>query len=334
MKLRTFVILASLVSVNAFAEGNIKIYDASKMFGFGAITKKGKLVIDNGEPIMKKTPREAVLLAENFKKIQKYFFEYHNRNSWDDKGSDIEATINIRGILSLLGFNENASWFSAANEDMSNIDPVMAERMKLIDKRFLFGKGSRNGLDGFEEALDVVAHEYTHAVIESTSNLKYEGQSGALNEHLADVFAVIINNKYNKLENPYLIGATIIRGSNRGKSLRDMEFPEKGLSKQPGHMLDLNTDKYKIYVNDCKPSPRNDFCGVHVLSGIPNKMAVHVLKNLTNEEATELFYKVMTERLTRNSQFGDYKNALLEECKSISAKTCEVVNEGLAKVGL
>jgi thermolysin len=41
--------------------------------------------------------------------------------------------------------------------------------------------------------LDIVAHEWTHAVTDYTANLIYNGESGALNESMSDVFAALID---------------------------------------------------------------------------------------------------------------------------------------------
>ena len=48
---------------------------------------------------------------------------------------------------------------------------------------------------GFASADDVVGHEMTHGVIERNSDLFYWGQSGAINESLADVMGEIIDHR-------------------------------------------------------------------------------------------------------------------------------------------
>jgi Zn-dependent metalloprotease len=146
---------------------------------------------------------------------------------------------------------------------------------------------------------------------------------------------VLINKQYNNPAKPYLIGESVLRGTDSmAIAIRDMENPEKGLSAQPGHVNDLKSDKYKKFAFDCKPSKSNDNCGVHVLSGIPNRMSVFVMKALSPAESTQLFYNVMTKRLQANSQFVDYKAALLEECKALPGNACQVVSNALEQVGL
>lgn len=50
--------------------------------------------------------------------------------------------------------------------------------------------------DGFASADDVVGHEMTHGVIQHNANLLYWGQSGAINESIADVMGEIIDHRH------------------------------------------------------------------------------------------------------------------------------------------
>jgi Zn-dependent metalloprotease len=320
MKLHGIILGLACLSTSAFAHenGSIKIYDAKFLPQIVSMFKPGYLVLEDGQKKTLILPKTARILNDNLEKVRDFFAEEFSRKSWDDKGTDILASININRytLLDILGSRQNAAWAKT---------------------RFMFGAGSKSGLDNFEKALDVVGHEYTHAVIQSTSNLKYEGQSGALNEHLADVFGVLINYKNNpKLKNPYLIGATVLYGdyAEKAEALRDMMDPSKGLSKQPGHMKDLKLEKFSKYGSECKPTGENDRCGVHILSGIPNKMSALVISAIGIEASAKLFYNVMTKRLTENSQFADYRAALMEECKAQSSDTCSIVDDGLKSVGL
>lgn len=319
MKLRGMVLGLACLSSTAFAHenGTIKVYDAKFLPQIVSLLRPGNLVLEDGQKKTLILPKTAKILNENLEKTRDYFAEEFSRKSWDNKGADIMASLNVNRftLVDLLGQKQNAAWMKT---------------------RFIFGAGSDKGLDNFEKALDVVGHEFTHAVIQESSNLKYEGQSGALNEHLADVFGSIINQKHNKLSNPYLIGATVLFGeyAQKAHALRDMMDPSKGLSPQPAHMKDLKTARFSKYAEGCKPSSDNDNCGVHVLSGIPNKMSALVMSAIGIEEAGKLFYNVMTKRLKENSNFADYRTALMEECKSMSSDTCGIVDDALKSVGI
>lgn len=319
MKLRAMVLALACLSSTAFAHenGTIKVYDAKFLPQIISMLKPGNLVLEDGQKKTLFLPKTAKVLNQNLERIRDYFAEEFSRKSWDNKGADIQASLNVNRytVVDLLGSKQNAAWMKT---------------------RFIFGAGSDKGLDAFEEALDVVGHEFTHAVIQESSNLKYEGQSGALNEHLADVFGSIINQKHNNLKNPYLIGGTVLRGEYAAKAhaLRDMMDPAKGLSSQPAHMKDLKLAKFAKFAQGCVPSGENDNCGVHVLSGIPNKMSALVMSAIGIEESGKLFYNVMTKRLKENSNFADYRVALMEECKSLSSDTCDIVDDALKSVGL
>jgi Zn-dependent metalloprotease len=63
-------------------------------------------------------------------------------------------------------------------------------------------------------------------------------------------------------------------------------------------------------------------------------MSALVMSAIGIQESAELFYNVMTKRLTENSQFADYRSALMEECKTQSSDTCTIVDEALKAVGI
>lgn len=322
MKISAVIIALACLSTSAFSHenGTIKIYDAKFLPQIVSLLTPGNLVMVDGKKKDWFIPKTAMALNSNLEKIRDYFASEHGRKSWDDKGSDINAALNVNRytVIDILGSRQNAAWMKLSN-------------------RFIFGAGSKKGMDNFETALDVVGHEYTHAVIQTTSALEYVGQSGALNEHFADVFGSIINQHYNPQTTvPYIIGATVISklDAQRVQGLRDMMDPLKGLDPQPSHMKHLKLESMKPLVENCVPASNNDNCGVHVLSGIPNKMAALVMTKIGIEASGKLFYNVMTKRLTSKAQFSDYRNALMIECKSMSSDTCQIVDESLKAVGL
>ena len=97
---------------------------------------------------------------------------------------------------------------------------------------------------------DVVAHEYTHAIIRETSDLIYANQSGALNESFADIFAAQVD------ASDWLIGEDLT-----GPTLRDMS----NLMVFPGNAP---------FSNNPQGGPGgNDNGGVHTNSGVQNHAA-------------------------------------------------------------
>jgi bacillolysin len=86
-----------------------------------------------------------------------YFFQEHDRDSYDDEGST---------IISYVHYNDG--WFNASWNGMFS----------------RFGDGNGNPLT----SIDVVSHELTHGVTGNSAGLIYRNESGALNESFSDVF--------------------------------------------------------------------------------------------------------------------------------------------------
>lgn len=300
----------------AHENGTIRIYDAQDV---GMVSKYnfGKLIMKDGEKLTLFTKENAVVLNRNLERTRDYFADEFSMKSWNNRRAPILASINFgkNTIFDLSGKKTTAAWNGTS---------------------FIFGSGYKNGIGNFESALDVVAHEYTHAIIQETSKLVYRGQSGALNEHLADVFGSILNQVYYPKSNPYLIGTKAITGSlgKNVRALRDMMEPSKSYYPQPAHMKELGKEPYSQYGAKCVPAAVNDHCGVHVLSGIPNKMAALVMSAIGTRESAKLFFNVMTKRLKANSNFVDYRKALMTECRSMSSDTCDIVDDALKSVGM
>ncbi|MCC4634426.1 M4 family metallopeptidase [Xanthomonas dyei] len=134
-------------------------------------------------------------------------------------------------------------------------------------EQMVFGDGDGEVFNRFTIAIDVVGHELAHGVTERTANLIYQGQSGALNESVSDVFGVLIKQytlHQTASEADWIIGAGLLMPGINGVGLRSMRAPGSayddpalGKDPQPATMAD--------YVNT-----QEDDGGVHYNSGIPN----------------------------------------------------------------
>jgi len=113
----------------------------------------------------------------------------------------------------------------------------------------------------YAAALDVTAHEWAHAISDRAVNLRYERESGALNEAFSDWVGVAV--EWYAGETNWTLGEGV-------KLIRDMKHPRN--HRQP--------DTYEG--EDWQPTSRqecatpdvceNDYCGVHINSGVANKM--------------------------------------------------------------
>ena len=135
-------------------------------------------------------------------------------------------------------------------------------------RRMCFGDGDGELFLRFTKALDVIGHELGHGLIEDEAGLEYWGQSGALNEHFADVAGIMVRQHalgQTAAEADWLIGADLRGEEFSGEALRSMKAPGTafddeilGKDPQPAHWRD--------YVRTV-----DDNGGVHINSGIPNR---------------------------------------------------------------
>jgi Zn-dependent metalloprotease len=247
---------------------------------------------------------------KNVQEIVRFYREQFGRNSHDDNGTEINVSVDVaRNVEVQPGIADNAAWIPEKN-------------------LFYFGAG-QTYFKPFAQGTDVVGHEFTHAVVTATTNLEYAGQSGALNEHFADVFGEMFQ-AYTEGQDPnFKIGESVMK--NTDLPLRDMLEPAKGLSAQPGSMSEIPSD----LADGCVPDESNDQCGVHSLSGIPNRFAAMTIRDLGWLKVRDIFYNAMTTDLSSTASFADYAAAILAECHgALSDSDCAVVKGNLNTVGL
>jgi bacillolysin len=233
-----------------------------------------------------------------------YFYKTHGRRSLNGKSGSIISIINI---------TEEDTRTGAALQ---------------MDNAFWNGEfiGYGNGKDVFRPlaaGLDVAGHEMTHGVIENTANLVYQGQSGALNESMADVFAVLIDRQ----DGDFVLGEDIMK--NGKPFLRSLSDPNKG--DQPAHMNERYTGT-------------EDNGGVHINSGIPNKAFYLFVSALSGSEETKkqkaekIYYRALTKYLTRSSKFTDLRSAIVQSAidlqAEVGAEAVTAANNAFNAVGI
>jgi Zn-dependent metalloprotease len=135
----------------------------------------------------------------------------------------------------------------------------------------VFGEGDGEVFGDFTRALDIMTHEFGHALVSLGPRLLYQGESGALNEHLADVFGVTVQQWVKQDQHDWRIGEEILVDG--ASAVRHMLHPGTaydnavlGKDPQPDHM-----DRYR------KISADNG--GVHLNSGIPNRAFALLCEN-------------------------------------------------------
>lgn len=161
-------------------------------------------------------------------------------------------------------------------------------------REMVYGTGG-DGYRPFAASLDVVGHEMTHAVVQHTSGLLSFGQSGALNEAVADYFGNAIENQ--------------TEGIGPDSPLDGLMGQDLCLHRAPAQCADRNLDKVRTTTQVVGNG--NDLGGVHANSQIVSGAFWAVRGILGNERADRVMYAVMTHYLTPLADFLDARGAVL-----------------------
>ena len=249
---------------------NRLVYD---MKGEGSSFLPGKLVRSERDA---KTKDPAANEAYDYAGATYDFYrKLFNRNSLDDHGMTLVSSVHLG-----RGYN-NAFW---NGEQMA------------------YGDGDGVVFIRFTRSLDVVGHELSHGVVTHTSNLEYRNESGALNEHFADVFGSLVKQwkkKQTAAKADWLIGPDIMGPGTQARALRTFkdelayeDDPNLGTDPQPKHLK----NKFR---------GTSDSGGVHINSGIPNHaffLVANALGGRAWEKAGQIWYRTLL-ALNKTSNF-------------------------------
>jgi bacillolysin len=233
---------------------------------------------------------------DHMQQVIDYFSKTHGRNSWDGQGAQVRQIVHFG-----QDFN-NAFWDSYA-------------------KHMAIGDGDEFTFKSFTRALDVSAHEFSHAVVTGTVDLVYQGQPGALNESFADVMSTMVD------RDDWLIGEEIVGPQVFPQGYaRSFIDPEGG--NQPAHMDQL----YKGL---------DDYGGVHINSGIPNHAAYLLAQAKSREVVEKIWYRTLyKDHIGSYASFIDMAQGTLTACdelvasKTLTAGDCTATAQAWVKVGV
>jgi Zn-dependent metalloprotease len=173
--------------------------------------------------------------------------------------------------------------------------------------QMVYGDGDQQVFKTFTGPLDVTGHELTHGVTQYAGGLEYEGQSGALNESLSDVFGSLVKQYHlgqTADQADWLIGQGMFTDAVTGVALRSMKAPgtaydDDVLGKDPqpadmAHYVDTDSDNG----------------GVHLNSGIPNRafyLAATAIGGHAWEKAGRIWYDTITsKKVPTTSDFATF----------------------------
>ncbi|MDH3451566.1 MAG: M4 family metallopeptidase [Gammaproteobacteria bacterium] len=183
------------------------------------------------------------------------------------------------------------------------------------------GNGGIHTMDGvgfgytFAGSTEIIGHEFMHSVIDATTQLAYFGESGAVNEALADLFGSAITGVSDRFNDDnfgeFDFGA--------GGGLRNWVNP--GLRGQPAHY-----SEYAITLTDSG--------GVHTNSGILNKAHSNMISGLPKLPGSALGLAQSTELVRAANQFRLFSpNAGLEEFAAAVRGYCRYIQALISLLG-
>ena len=214
-------------------------------------------------------------------KVAEFYRTVLNRNSIDNQGLDLVSSVRYR-----IHF-DNAFWNGS---------------------QMVYGDGDGTIFTDFWKSPDVIGHELTHGVTQNESGLRYEGESGALNESISDCFGAAFNQWLNKWDvrepKAWLIGAGIMgpRATAAGRTcLRDMVQPSAA------HCLSPQPESYQQF------DPTGD---VHENSGIANKafaLFAQAAGGKVSDRAIKVWYAACSDRrLPSTATFAEFAALTIE----------------------
>ncbi|MEV3989152.1 M4 family metallopeptidase [Streptomyces sp. NPDC049837] len=211
--------------------------------------------------------------------VYDYYKERHGRDGLDGRGSAVNSLV---GVTEMGLPYVNAFWDGT---------------------KMVYGSGDAD-YKPLSADLDVVGHEMTHGVVENSANLVYAGQSGALNEAVADYFgnAIDVTRSGMAMDHPDagLIGEDLCRATApRACAFRD---------------LNDGATTSKSFLG---ATFGTDNGGVHLNSTIFSGALWDMRQDLGAELADKIVYKALTEYMTPLDGFTDGRNAVLAAAKDL-----------------
>ncbi len=209
------------------------------------------------------------------------------------------------GRESITGTGQNIiSFINVADEDGSSLGNAFWNGVGIY-----CGNGSEE-FNSLGRALDIAGHEMSHGVIQSSANLEYYGDSGAMNESFADIFGAMIDRE------DWLLGEDVVKVDFfPSGAIRNMADPHNGAQTgdfakgwQPKHI-------------DEKYTGTDDNGGVHINSGIANHAYFLFASQIGRDRAEQIFYRALTTYLTRSSGFKELRFAVVKSAEDLYGQT-------------
>ncbi len=237
-----------------------------------------------------------------------FYASVFGRDSIDDRGMHVISTVHY-GERYL-----NAFWDGA---------------------QMVYGDGDGEVFASFTSCLDITAHELTHGVTQADAGLTYDGETAALCESIADVFASLVKQRVlgqTADQADWVLGAGIYGSQINGVALRSLASPGSayddpllgGRDPQVAHMRDFVEEG---------PTERL----AHRNCGIPNHAFYLFAKAVGGhawDAAGHVWYDALRSGLHRTCEFRGFARATADAARPHGARVVEAVHHAWRSVGV
>ncbi|MBI2437867.1 MAG: M4 family metallopeptidase, partial [Lentisphaerae bacterium] len=266
--------------------------------------------------------RVEMSVAVNFDYTQRYFSGVHGRNSYNTNGATAYAYVHV--------FDDyvNAFWWSPYGFFFGDGDGIIANPLGV---------------------LDVVGHEFTHAVTEYSANLIYAYEPGALNESFSDIFGAVIEFYYqpdSRTNYPSKVAgkADWLLGEDcwiSDTALRDMRSPTNSAT------IGLGSEQPNHYKGPYWYSGSLDNGGVHYNSGVQNYFFYLLSDGGTSEyggvttivsgigitNAARVAYRALTTYCYEFTDYTEVRSAWISAAQDLNSAWVASVTQAWEAVG-
>jgi Zn-dependent metalloprotease len=185
----------------------------------------------------------------------------------------------------------------------------------------VYGDGNGTEFGEFVRALDVTAHELTHAVTEASAGLVYQLESGALNEASSDILGATCEafKAGGVSANTWLIGEAVYTPATPGDAFRYMNNPtaDAPIYNNQINSTDYYPERLKLSGGQ-QPDGNNDQGYVHFNSGIanlafylmseggkhPRNKTPYMVVGVGIDKASRIWYRALNNYFTANETFA------------------------------
>lgn len=210
----------------------------------------------------------------------------------------------VRGFFTKLGVTEAEG----------NDDRVVVEFLPTFDNAAYIPEADHIhiGIDprtgrSFADGNDVVAHEYSHRIIDRLSHgLSLGGEDAAIHESLADTFAAAYDPDWTM-------------GEDLGEPIRQMDHPE--MMGHPGHVADLERvfapGSAFMHQAETRTGEIVNVPDMHVVAGIPNKAASIIGNELGRPTMAKIYINALRDYVRPGRQIEGLAAATMLAAKDL-----------------